>query len=165
MSKRRNEDLRLWDDMYKPVWDFLGSLVVGCSLKKVQAFLNGVAMVFFQEAIWFWLIDTKQSLWICFSIPYLCKWMYSLGLLYNIYYIGEHKKITNTNTERRKERSKIREMRLRLWKEHHSFLLTSLISLIKPKGLDISTCYINLHVKIFSIGLYYFFFNLIQFNE
>jgi len=38
--------------MYKPVWDFLGSLV-GCSLKKVQAFLNGVVMVFFQEAIWF----------------------------------------------------------------------------------------------------------------
>jgi len=55
-------------------------------------------------------------------------------------------------------------MRLRLWKEHHSFLLTSLISLIKPKGLDISTWYINLHVKIFSIGLYYLF-NLIQFNS
>jgi len=83
--------------MYKPVWDFLGSLVlVGCSLKKVQAFLNGVAMVFFQEAIWFWLIDTKPLNML--SINYLCKWIYSLGLLYYIYVYRSIKKVTKVGS-------------------------------------------------------------------
>jgi hypothetical protein len=49
---------------------------VGCSLKKVQAFLNGVVMVFFQEAI------LRQSFWII-SYTLSLQWMYSLGLLYN----------------------------------------------------------------------------------
>lgn len=32
-------------------WDFLSLEAAGCWLKKVQAFLNGDVMVFFQEAI------------------------------------------------------------------------------------------------------------------
>jgi hypothetical protein len=120
-----------WCTINKPVWDFLWSLV-GCSLKKVQAFLNGVVMVFFQEAI------LRQSFWISYNLS--LQWVFSLGLVYNThieedYWIEINNKSgkRNTKTKRKKERSKIREMRLIWYKEHHSFLLTSLISLIKAK--------------------------------
>lgn len=78
----------------KPVWDFLGSLG-GCWLKKVQAFLKGVAMVFFHDAIVVELLGWSKV----FSA------LYSSGVNVEEYY-------RIRNCERKKERSKIREMRV-----------------------------------------------------
>lgn len=65
---------------YTPVWDFLLLSLGGCWLKMVQAFLNGVVMVFFQEAIWVTeSVVVDISLWICCQVS--LQWMCSLGLI------------------------------------------------------------------------------------
>lgn len=64
-------------------WDFFWSLVLGCWLKTLQAFLNGVVMVFFQEvmddAFVLYCMNvlccrwvSQLSLWALFS--FCCKW-------------------------------------------------------------------------------------------